>query len=364
MSTLFTHFFTKINQISPLEHDFTEVLSTIAVMPKMLYFYGKLPQNVSKMGPNNTPKSGAKMAQNSLFDAPKRPKTVAIVGSRHNTRYGEEVAYKLAYELGKRGIIVVSGLAFGIDSIGHRGCLDAGGTTIAVLGTRIDDIYPKPHLPLAKQIIEQNGAVISEYAPSGDMTAPLAPGEAGFNGQDWISYERENCEDFSSILPYKRRRINQSLSFLHRNRLISGLSDIVVVIEAAEKSGSLNTATHALEQGKEVFAVPGNITSPYSQGCNKLIQQGATPYTEPNDVLELLFPEEFVRKHQNAKKQGLIGDNDVETAILTALSEGIRGGEDIMKLKKLPPEVFNQSITMLEIKGKVHSLGLNNWGLI
>ena len=345
MSTLFTHFFTKINQISPLEHDFTEVLSTIAVMPKMLYFYGKLPQNVSKIDPNNAPKSGPKSAQNSLFDVPKRPKTVAIVGSRHNTRYGEEVAYKLAYELGKRGVIVVSGLAFGIDSIGHRGCLDAGGTTIAVLGTRIDDIYPKPHLPLAKQIIEQNGAIISEYAPLSFPDATMAPGEY----IDKIT---------------GRRQIHQQSSFLYRNRLISGLSDIVVVIEAAAKSGSLNTATHALEQGKEVFAVPGNITSPYSQGCNKLIQQGATPYTEPNDVLKLLFPEEFVKKHKNAKKQGLIGDNDVETVILTALSEGIRGGEDIMRLTKLPPEVFNQGVTMLEIKGRIHPLGMNNWGLV
>ena len=129
MSTLFTDFFNKINQISPLEHNFTQGLGSIALMPKTLYFRGKLPENVAKNGS-------------------KRPPVVAIVGSRHNTRYGEEVAYKLAYELGRRGIIVVSGLAFGIDSIGHQGCLDAGGTTIAVLGTRIDDIYPRPHLPL------------------------------------------------------------------------------------------------------------------------------------------------------------------------------------------------------------------------
>lgn len=322
MSILFTHFFQKINTISPLEHNFTEVLSTIAVMPKMLYFCGRMPENVVKT----------------------RPKTVAIVGSRHNTRYGEEVAYKLAYELGKRGVIVVSGLAYGIDSVGHKGCLDAGGRTIAVLGTRIDDIYPKAHLSLARQIVEQNGAIISEYAPLNFPDAPMAPGE----------YIDKNT---------KRRAINQYASFLHRNRLISGLSDIVVVVEAAEKSGSLNTATHALAQGKEVFAVPGNITSPYSQGCNKLITQGATPYTGPDDVLRLLFPEEYVKKHQNAKKRGLIGDTDVETAILTALSEGIRGGEDIMKLAKLPPEVFNQGVTMLEIKGRIRSLGLNNWGL-
>lgn len=301
MSTLFTHFFEKINQISPLEHDFTEVLKTIAVMPKTLYFRGKLPENMLK----------------------NRPKTVAIVGSRHNTRYGEEVAYKLAYELGRRGVIVVSGLAFGIDSIAHQGCLDAGGTTVAVLGTSIDYIYPRAHLSLAKEIIEKNGAIISEYAP----------------GDNPIT----------------------SYSFLERNRIISGLSDIVVVVEAAIKSGSLNTATHALAQGKEVFAVPGNITNPYSQGCNKLIREGALPYTEPDDVLRLLFPEDFTKKR--VKKPNLTGDNDIETAILIALGSGLRSGDDIMKETKLPPEIFNQSVTMLEIKGRIHALGMNNWGL-
>ncbi|MBR3269733.1 DNA-processing protein DprA [Candidatus Saccharibacteria bacterium] len=299
MSTLFTHFFDKINQISPQEAKFTQGLGDIALMPKTLYFYGKMPQNMVK--------------------------TVAIVGSRHNTRYGEEVAYKLAYELGKRGVIVVSGLAFGIDSIGHRGCLDAGGTTVAVLGTPINEIYPREHKGLAKEIIEKNGAIISEYAPG------------------------------SKVYP--------KVSFLERNRIISGLSDIVVVVEAAERSGSLNTATHALAQGKEVYAVPGNITSPYSQGCNKLISQGATPYTEPDDILRVIFPEEYVRKHRKSKIQGLIGDNDVETAILSSLAEGLRSGDDIMRNSKLPPEVFNQSVTMLEIKGRIRSLGMNNWGL-
>ena len=302
MSTLFTHFFNKINMISPQEAEFTQGLRDIALMPKTLYFYGKMPQNVSK-----------------------KPPVVAIVGSRHNTRYGEEVAYKLAYELGKRGVIVVSGLAYGIDSIGHRGCLDAGGITVAVLGTPIDYIYPKSHVPLAREIIEKNGAIISEYAPG--------------------------------------EKVITKYSFLERNRIISGLSDIVVVVEAAERSGSLNTATHALEQGKEVFAVPGNITNPYSQGCNKLISQGATPYTEPDDILRLIFPEDYAKRHKKAKKQGLIGDNDVETAILSSLAEGLRSGDEIMRKAKLPPEVFNQSITMLEIKGRICSLGMNNWGL-
>ena len=296
MSTLFSHFFEKINQIQPLEANFTEVLGTIAVMPKMLYYYGKIPQ--------------------------KRTKTAAIVGSRHNTRYGEEVAYQLGYTLAKHGVIVISGLAYGIDSIGHQAALDAGGTTIAILGTPINEIYPRNHRKLATEIIETGGAIISEYAPG--------------------------------------TKVYPKTSFLERNRIISGLSDIVVVVEAAERSGSLNTATHALEQGKEVFAVPGNITSPYSQGCNKLIRQGAFPYTEPDDILRELFPEEFLARK---KKCHLKGDTDVETLILNSLASGLRSGEEIMASTKLPPEVFNQSVTLLEIKGRIRALGANAWAL-
>lgn len=327
MSTLFTNFFEKINQISPLEHDFTEVLDAIALTPKTLYFRGKLPQNMSKKGNS-------------------RPKTVAIVGSRHNTRYGEDVAYRLAYELAKHHVIIISGLAYGIDSIAHKGCLAAGGKTIAVLGTPINRIYPVNHKTLAKQIIEQNGAIISEYAPRTKeySSSPLAPGEY--------------YDDMG------RRTQEPKISFLYRNRLISGLADVVVVVEAAEKSGSLNTATHALEQGKEVFAVPGNITSPYSQGCNKLIKQGATPYTCPDDILQLLFPEEYIKKHKRLKTNNLIGDTDVETLILQAIAKGLSSGEDIMQNTKLPPEVFNQTITLLEIKSRIRPLGMNHWGLI
>ena len=315
MSTLFNNFFEKINQTSPLEHDFTEVLEAIALKPKTLYFRGKMPENMVK-----TAKSKPEQTRTG------RRKTVAIVGSRHNTRYGEEVAHKLAYELAKKGVIIVSGLAYGIDSIAHRGCLDADGITVAVLGTPIDRIYPRNHLPLAKEIIKKNGAIISEYAPGAE------------------------------VFP--------KTSFLERNRLIAGLADIVVVVEAAEQSGSLNTATHALDQGKTVFAVPGNITNPYSQGCNKLIKQGAIPYTEPRDVFELLFPEEYLKTRKKLQKQNLIGDTDAETLILTALSEGLRSGEEIMTKTHLPPEVFNQTTTLLEIKGRLRSLGMNCWGLV
>lgn len=352
MSILFSHFFQKINQIAPLESDFTEVLAPIAVKPKMLYFYGKMPENVVKSGFSGLKSSKstenaenfAKSAENALAGV--RPKTVAIVGSRHNTRYGEEVAYHLAYELAKRGVIIVSGLAFGIDSIGHRGCLDAGGTTVAVLGTPIDQIYPREHLPLAAEILEKGGAIISEYAPRSAeyADAPFAPGEF--------------------VNDAGKRRVDQKLSFLHRNRLIAGLADAVIVVEAAERSGSLNTATHALNQGKDVLAVPGNITSPLSQGCNKLIVAGALPCTGPDDVLKLLFPEDFVKKPgKKPVVKTLYGDNPLETAILTALQSGVRSGEEIMDRNGFTPEVFNQTITLLEIKGRVRPLGANNWAL-
>ena len=344
MSTLSTDFSVKINQIAPQEHIFTEELTAIALKPKILYFYGKMPENMSKNGNLE------------------RPKTVAIVGSRHNTKYGEEIAYDLAYQLASHRVIVISGLAFGIDSIAHRGCLAAGGVTVAVLGTRIDKIYPRAHASLAKEIIRQKGAIISEYASTSQVDAPLGPAEAGWDGTKWVTYEAES-NNVSMNHICQRRRLDQKLSFLYRNRLISGLSDIVVVVEAAERSGSLSTATHALNQGKTVFAVPGNITSSYSQGCNKLIQQGAIPYTEPDDVLRELFPEEYLKTRHKLKQSSLFGDNDVETKILQALGQGLRSGEEIMARTLLPPEVFNESITLLEIKSRVRSLGLNNWTL-
>ena len=347
MSTLFSHFFSKINQISPLETNFTEVLDTIALKPKTLYFYGKMPENMSKTKDSKNNKNHKKKQKSSdktrTNTESKRPKTVAIVGSRHNTRYGEEVACKMAYELAKNGVVIVSGLAYGIDGIAHKACLDAGGTTVAVLGTPIDHIYPSAHKPLAKEILEKGGAIISEYAPKNTSSkAPLAPGE------------------FIDKITNQRRQDPKG-AFLYRNRLVAGLSDIVVVVEATEKSGSLNTASHALNQGKEVFAVPGNITNPYSKGCNKLICQGANPYTSPDDLLRLLFPEKYLKKKSN--QIPLFGDTEMETAILKALSNGLRDGEDIMKKAKISASDFNQNITLLEIKGLVRSLGFNNWSL-
>lgn len=311
MSILFSQFLSKNNEIRPQEADFTEVLSTIALKPKKLYFYGKLPENQLKNGCKKTHI---------------RSKALAVVGTRKPTKYGEEVAYNLAYVAAKRGAVIVSGLAYGIDSIAHRAALDAGGVTVAVLGTPIDYIYPKSHYRLAEEIVVKGGAVMSELAPGAEFFPKT--------------------------------------SFLQRNRLISGLSDVVVIPEAAERSGSLNTAAHALEQGREVFAVPGDITRPLSKGCNRLILQGAMPYLEPEDVLSLLFPVQTRTKRQKALAQAaLIGDNEEETAILAKLRAGIQQGEAILAETGLAAATFNQHMTMLEIKGRVRALGCNRWAL-
>ena len=194
-----------------------------------------------------------------IYDPPKKiylignkdllyQKGIAIVGARAATQYGKKIAYNLAKELSEQNIVIISGLAIGIDSYAHKGSLEKG--TIAVLGSGIDNIYPKENLELARKIIKNKGCIISEY-PLG--TKP------------------------------------ERLHFPQRNRIISGLSDGVVVIEASKKSGALITAEFALEQGKEVFAVPGDINKKQSEGTNQLIKDGAILLTSATDILENIY---------------------------------------------------------------------------
>ena len=304
MSILFSQNNLKNNEIRPQEANFTEVLCHIAVVPKMLYFYGKMPE--------------------------KRLKSVAIVGTRKPTAYGREIAYDLAYKAAEKGAVVVSGLAFGIDSVAHRAALDAGGITVAVLGTAIDQIYPAAHRGLAEEIIEKGGMVMSEVAPG-----------VRFQWQN----EAKKC-------------------FLERNRLIAGLSDMVVIPEAAERSGSLNTAMHALDQGREIFAAPGDIARPMSRGCNRLIAKGgAMPYLGSEDVLGALFPAPRGRKGRKEVQTALMGDDETETAILRLIAGGMVDGEEILAASGLAVSEFGQQMTLLEVKGRVRALGANRWAL-
>ena len=173
-------------------------------------------------------------------------KGIAMVGCRDCTNYGKSVARKMAYKLAKRNITIISGLAKGIDKFSHIGALEGEGNTIAVLGHGLDIIYPNENYELSELIEKNNGLIVTEYVIG---TKP------------------------------------NKYTFPARNRIISGLSDGVIVVEAKERSGSLITADFALEQGKEVFAVPGNIDSMNSQGTNELIKQGANPITNCDDVL-------------------------------------------------------------------------------
>lgn len=173
--------------------------------------------------------------------------SLAVIGCREHTKYGEVVARYMSNKIAKSKIITVSGLAKGIDSIAHKETLRAQGKTIAVIGSGLDNIYPKENIELANEIIQNGGAIISEY-----------------------------------IIGTKADKMN----FPARNRIISGLSDGVVVIEAKKKSGTMITVDFALEQGKEVYAVPGNILSKNSEGTNELIKQGAKMVTNIDDILE------------------------------------------------------------------------------
>lgn len=177
-----------------------------------------------------------------------KEKAIAIVGCRLCTKYGENMAKKLAYNLSLNNINVISGLARGIDTYSHIGCIKGKGKTIAVVGCGLDRVYPEENKKLFNEIINTGGAIISEYVIG---TKPLA------------------------------------YNFPRRNRIISGLSDGVIVVEAREKSGTLITVDFALEQGKDVYAVPGNIDSKNSYGTNELIKQGAKVITNIKDLFEI-----------------------------------------------------------------------------
>lgn len=239
---------------------------------------------------------------------------LAIVGTRKATRYGKEVAATLARELASFGIAIVSGLAIGIDAEAHKGVLEVGGRTIAVLGSGLNraSLFPQEHLGLAEQILSAGGALISEYAPG------------------------------TPALPYR---------ILARNRIISGLSKGVIVVEAPLRSGALVTARHAAEQGREVFAVPGEIHSHNFQGAHKLIQEGAKLVTSIDDVLE-----EFGVELKEKKKAAVKLEGD-ERTLFTLLERAPRALEELVAETHLDTPRVLAALSMLELKGLVKNVG-------
>ena len=293
MSTLFAQNRRKIKKLSFGDEPYLCFLAEIPDPPKQLFCLGELPKS--------------------------RLPTVAIVGSRKPSIYGREVTQALAEKLARRGVVIVSGLALGVDAIAHQAALDAGGVTIAVQANGLHALNPRSNRLIGESIIERGGAIISEYEPG--------------------------------VEPLKHR-------FLARNRLVSGIADAIVVTEAAARSGTLNTAAHALEQGRDVYAIPGNITNPMSAGCNALIAQGASPLTSIDD-----FVATYTATDEPAQVALPIGQNDTENAILTALSEGVRDGDQLLARADCTASEFNTTMTMLEIQGVIAPLGANQWRL-
>ncbi len=238
---------------------------------------------------------------------------VGIVGTRKVSVYGREVTHRMALGLAQHGVTVVSGLARGADGIAHKAALEAGGRTIAVLGSGLDNIYPAEHRKLADAIAEQ-GAVVSDY-PMG--TRPEAS------------------------------------NFPPRNRIISGLSLGVIVTEAGLRSGALITADFAADQGREVFAVPGSILSPGSAGCNRLLRDGAHVLTEVRDVLETLNLDQLAEKQQ---ARMILPENATEATILDELSAEPHHLDDLSRQAGLPVATVSSTLVMMELKGMVRQV--------
>lgn len=245
---------------------------------------------------------------------------IAIVGSRLASTYGKYTTEKISRELAYKGTTIVSGMARGIDSAAHRGALAAQGRTIAVLGSGLDIVYPPENKKLFDTIIE-NGAAISEF-PLG--TPP------------------------------------RSNNFPARNRIISGMSYGVLVVEAGEKSGSLITARLALEQGREVFAVPGPIYSGLAKGPAQLIKQGAKLVMNVGDILEEL---NIDLRSKMLDLREIKGDTEEEQTILDLLRNGPTHIDEIARASKLPASKIGSILSLMEIKGKVKNLGSGSYSL-
>lgn len=252
-------------------------------------------------------------------DLMERPR-VAIVGTRRISAYGQQVTTQLASELAAHGVVIISGLALGIDGAAHRAALDVGGLTIAVLPSPVEDVYPRSHQALAKHIIKNNGAIVSEY-PAGT--------------------------------------VGNAVNFVARNRIVSGLAKNLLITEAAENSGTMHTARFALEQGIDVLAVPGNITSPTSAGANNLLKRGAIPITCTRDVLHALGLSEVA----SGKVARSVGKNEDEQALLDLMERGVTDGGELLQRSELEVDTYNQTMTMLEITARIRALGANQWGL-
>ena len=281
----------KIKIIKKSSKEYPKILREIVNAPKQLYVRGELPKN--------------------------HEMNFAIVGTRAASEYGKTLAFKIAKELAELGFNIVSGLALGIDTQAHLGALAGGGKTIAVLGSGTLDasIFPKENLALVKKIVDSGGAVISEYEPQA-------------KSEIWY--------------------------FPERNRIVSGLSRGALVVEAPEKSGALITARLALEQNREVFAIPGSVFSKNSIGANNLIKSGAKMVTSVDDILEEFNLIGLKSKKEENKRENM---NPEEKMIFSIIEKEPVHIDKICEIAKMPAGRVMSIVSILEIQGIIKNIG-------
>lgn len=282
----------KVNTLKLSGPDYPALLKNIPDAPHQLFYQGAPPQK--------------------WLESPK----VAVVGSRKISSYGKIVTDDITSQLARAGMTIISGLAYGVDAAAHTAALDTGGITVAVLPTSLDKIYPAAHHNLAKRILERGGTLITEYPAGSDALL---------------------------------------VNFLARNRIVSGLSDAVLITEAAANSGTLHTANFALNQGKTVMAIPGNITSPTSVGCNNLIKNGAVPVTAVDDIFFALN-----LKPISSAPKVFRGSPD-EEMIFNLIAQGAKSQEELALESSLTSAALNTALTTLEISGHVRNIGNGRW---
>lgn len=252
---------------------------------------------------------------------PETAQALAIVGTRRATPYGRKIAADFAEALGRTGAAIVSGLAYGIDAAAHEGALRSGAPTVAVLPCGLDLVYPRAHAKLAERILETGGAIISEYPPG---TEPL------------------------------------QFRFLERNRIVSGLSNGVIIIEAPERSGALVTARLAAEQGREVFVVPGKPNEPQYRGSHALLRDGARLVTSPEDICEDLGIAPATADRVNAALDAGARVSATEADVLALLKEnGPLSIDKLAERSNLGPHEIAQALALLALKGLVIESGVN-----
>ncbi len=284
----------EIKTVSLKDESYPEALREIKSPPEILYYRGK------------------------LFP---REKSLAVVGTRRCSFHGKEIASEITADLVEAGITIVSGLAPGIDTVAHKTALEKGGRTIAVLGTGLDEkyIYPKSNLGLSREIIKKDGLLLSEYPPETS---------------------------------------GSKFSFPQRNRLISGLSLGVIVIEAPKKSGAVITAQWAKKQKRKIFAVPGDINSPLHQGCNSLIKDGAFLVENGQDILKKIGIN-FTKRQKNIK-----GETPEENVIIELLKVSPLHLDEIVEKTKLKTPQVVSLLSQMEMRRIVKNIGGNIFSLI